>query len=113
MNSYIKYSIAEEKQNILNYLKERKIKLNEDGIVELGLFGSFARDEADLASDVDICIKSTDIFCKKYLGFEAVIYLDKLREEFVRKFKRRVDICDIASFSEEKKQSLLRGVIYV
>lgn len=52
MNSYIKYSIAEEKQNILNYLKERKIKLNEDGIVELGLFGSFARDEADLANDV-------------------------------------------------------------
>ncbi|ELG8494510.1 hypothetical protein ROJ11_001236 [Campylobacter upsaliensis] len=52
MNSYIKYSIAEEKQNILNYLKERKIKLNEDGIIELGLFGSFAKDEADLANDV-------------------------------------------------------------
>lgn len=113
MNSYIKYNIAQEKQNILNYLRERKTKLNEDGIIELGLFGSFAKDEADLASDVDICIKSTDIFCKKYLGFEAVIYLDELREEFVRKFKRQVDICDVASFNEEKKQSLLKGVIYV
>ncbi|EAI0687099.1 hypothetical protein E0379_04480 [Campylobacter upsaliensis] len=28
MNSYIKYSIAEEKQNILNYLRKRKTKLN-------------------------------------------------------------------------------------
>ncbi|WP_270971084.1 hypothetical protein [Campylobacter upsaliensis] len=52
MNFYIKYSIAEEKQNILNYLRKRKTKLNEDGIIELGLFGSFAKDEADLASDV-------------------------------------------------------------
>ncbi|EAH5552936.1 hypothetical protein ABV837_001052 [Campylobacter upsaliensis] len=52
MNSYIKYSIAEEKQNILNYLRKRKTKLNEDGIIELGLFGSFAKDEADLANDV-------------------------------------------------------------
>ncbi len=52
MNSYIKHSIAEEKQNILNYLRKRKTKLNEDGIIELGLFGSFAKDEADLANDV-------------------------------------------------------------
>ncbi|EAK0465449.1 hypothetical protein MU007_000348 [Campylobacter upsaliensis] len=52
MNSYIKYSIAEEKQNILNYLRKRKTKLNEDGIIEFGLFGSFAKDEADLANDV-------------------------------------------------------------
>lgn len=110
MNSYIKYNIAQEKQNILNYLRERKTKLNEDGIIELGLFGSFAKDEADLASDVDICIKSTDIFYKKYLGFEAVIYLDELREEFVRKFKRQMDICDEADILELFNKNDIRGL---
>lgn len=108
-----RYNISEEKNKILSYLKEKKEKLNEDGITELGLFGSFARDEADLASDIDICLKSTTLFCKKYSGFKALIYLDELREEFVLKFKRQVDICDTASMSEEKKHSLLEGVIYV
>lgn len=46
------------KEEILNYLKEIKPKLKEDGITEIGLFGSYAKGTNDIASDIDIVIKS-------------------------------------------------------
>ncbi|AHE94552.1 TPA: nucleotidyltransferase domain-containing protein [Campylobacter fetus subsp. venerealis] len=100
------------KDEILDYLKEIKPKLQEDGIVKLGLFGSFAKDTADIASDVDITIETTGDFVKKH-SWGGIIYLDNLRERFMRKFKRQVDLCDTASMSKQKQQNLLTGVIYV
>ena len=44
------------KEIILEYLSSIKEELNQDGIVEIGLFGSYAKDKADLASDIDIVI---------------------------------------------------------
>ena len=100
------------KDEILDYLKEIKPKLQEDGIIKLGLFGSFAKGTADIASDVDITIETTSEFVKNS-SWGGVIYLDELRERFVRKFKRQVDLCDTASMSIEKQRNLLTGVIYV
>jgi len=43
------------KQNILDYLKSNKERYsNQFGIQFVGLFGSFARDEANKKSDIDI-----------------------------------------------------------
>jgi len=43
------------KSNILSYLKNKKSELNElYGITSLGLYGSYARDEATQKSDIDI-----------------------------------------------------------
>jgi len=45
------------KTNILNFLHEHKQELKEKyGIEKIALFGSYARDEADEHSDVDIVI---------------------------------------------------------
>lgn len=101
------------KDEILDYLKEIKPKLQEDGIIKLGLFGSFAKDSADIASDVDITIETSKDFVNKFKGFDGFIYLDDLRSDFMRKFKRQVDICDTASMPLQKQQNLLTGVIYV
>ncbi|MSN96902.1 nucleotidyltransferase domain-containing protein [Campylobacter sp. FMV-PI01] len=101
------------KDEILDYLKEIKPKLQEDGIIKLGLFGSFAKDNADIASDVDITIETSKDFVNKFKGFNGFIYLDDLRSDFMHKFKRQVDICDTASMSLQKQQNLLTGVIYV
>lgn len=78
----------ENKKEILEYLKSIKTELKNDGIVELGLFGSFAKDKVDVASDIDIVICSSEIFIKKFDGFQALIYLDELREKLMKKFKR-------------------------
>ncbi|MBU3015653.1 nucleotidyltransferase domain-containing protein [Poseidonibacter lekithochrous] len=46
------------KANILNYLKEHYSEFKENYSVEqIGLFGSYARDEATESSDIDIFVK--------------------------------------------------------
>ncbi|OHE10065.1 MAG: hypothetical protein A2513_08180 [Sulfurimonas sp. RIFOXYD12_FULL_33_39] len=47
-----------DKTNILNYLKEHYCEFKDKYHVEkIGLFGSFARDEANEDSDIDIFVK--------------------------------------------------------
>ncbi|HEH4490153.1 TPA: nucleotidyltransferase domain-containing protein [Campylobacter coli] len=65
-----------KKENILKYLSSIKKELNQDGIIEIGLFGSYAKDKADIASDIDIVICSSEKFLKNFRGFEGAIYLD-------------------------------------
>lgn len=44
-----------QKQDILNYLRSNKEYYhNHFGVQVIGLFGSFARDEANQSSDIDI-----------------------------------------------------------
>jgi uncharacterized protein len=45
------------KHEIVNYLKEHKSEFKEKyGVEKIGLFGSFARDEASSDSDIDIFV---------------------------------------------------------
>lgn len=98
---------------ILDYLKSIKQELENDGIVKLGLFGSYAKNKADIASDIDIVICSTNDFVAKYGGFGALAYLGDLRERVKKQFGVEVDICDVASMPQERKDRLLNGAIYV
>ncbi len=51
------------KLNILTYLKNKKHELNKlYGITTLGLYGSYARDEATQKSDVDIFYQRDEKF---------------------------------------------------
>lgn len=102
------------KDEILAYLRELKPKLEKDGITNLGLFGSFAKNSADLSSDIDITLETTPKFVEKFIGFKAVIYLEDLRENISNYFHRNVDFCDIAGFknNKEKKDYILDRVIY-
>ena len=82
-----------QKEEILKYLKSIKNDLNSNGIERIGLFGSFAKDNVDLASDIDILLKTNEEFLKKYQGIKAFLYLEELRSKISKKFHRRVDIC--------------------
>lgn len=44
------------KDNILKTLKSNKVKLSEFGIRNVGLFGSYVRDEQTGNSDIDLLI---------------------------------------------------------
>ena len=65
-----------DKDEILAYLKELKPALQKDGIVELGLFGSYAKGTASASSDIDIVIRTSDEFHKK-------CFFDEMREIWV------------------------------
>ena len=101
------------KEPILLYLKELKPKLLKEGITEIGLFGSFAKEEATIYSDIDIFVKTTDEFRKKHLGFKGFSFLEDLRQDIARHFRKEVDLCNIAGFNDERKAKFLKGAIYV
>lgn len=96
-------------QEILKYLQEIKTSLLDDGIEKIGLFGSFAKDKADLYSDIDIVIKTTPRFIKKHEGIKGFLFLEELRENLRDKFHRDVDICDEAGL---RQKDIIKGAIY-
>ena len=100
------------KENILIYLREIKEELVDDGIIKLALFGSFARNEQTVYSDIDIAIAKD----KKYL-FEksAYRYFDevaKIKHMIEKKFHRNSDVFDLDSDSS-MKNNIEKELLYV
>lgn len=72
-----------DKTNILNYLKEHYSEFkNKYNVKQIGLFGSYARDEATENSDIDIFVKM------KPSLFDMVA----IKEQIENDLHRKVDI---------------------
>jgi predicted nucleotidyltransferase len=79
------------------------------GIVAAYLFGSFARDEARPASDVDIGVI---LSAGKPRTLEALVPLDELREELALLLGREVDLVPMNEAPPELLHRILRdGVL--
>ena len=65
------------REDILKILHDNKERFAEKyGVTKLGLFGSFARNEATEESDVDICVELAEVSYGRFFD---------LREEIVKK----------------------------
>jgi len=100
-------SMMPDKNEILSYLHEIKPQLQEVGIDRIGLFGSVARGEADILSDVDIVVHTTPAFVARFEGAQGFVYLDDLRRKLEKRFGCKVDLCDEAGLKKAMK-----GVLY-
>ncbi|MGL5150046.1 MAG: nucleotidyltransferase family protein [Clostridium sp.] len=104
------------KESILSTLKA--LDKEKYSILEIGLFGSYAREEETESSDIDIIVK---IEFKKgmYRNFCA------LQEELENTFGKKVDLVeksvfdykfknpDVKDYKEKVKEEILGSVIYV
>lgn len=100
------------KKEIIQYLFDLKQTLKSKGISDIGLFGSYAREEENVYSDIDIAIKKELNYLETrsaYEYFEVVIQLKNLIRE---KFHRESDIFDLDSDSS-MKSLILKDLIYV
>ena len=94
-----------DKKYILDKLSQ--IDKNKYGIFEIGLFGSYAKDNADDESDIDILVKL------------------ELKKELEKIFNRKVDLIEkgtfdyefknnnVKEYKEKIKEEILGSVIYV
>ena len=98
-----------KKEQIISYLTSIKKDLMKNGIEKIGVFGSFARDSADLNSDIDIVIKTTPAFVEKFDGVKGFLFLEDLRNDLRRKFHKNIDICDESGL---KNREIIKDVIY-
>ena len=93
------------KESVLKILKENKNDLKAKfDVQKIGLFGSFARDEANEKSDIDIIIKvnKKDFFKRFYIKE----YLEKL-------FNKKVDVGYLESIRTPIKKIVEKELIYV
>lgn len=95
-------------QNILNFLSENKLFLREQFRIEkIGIFGSFARNEQNPDSDIDILIEMENNVSNVYdLKWN-------LREFLKNQFQRDVDICNSKHIKPYAKDHILKDAIYV
>ncbi|MBW9222394.1 nucleotidyltransferase family protein [Methanothermococcus sp. SCGC AD-155-C09] len=73
------------KEELLKELRKNKKKIKEFGVKRIGIFGSFARDEAGEKSDIDVVVE----FEKGKATFKNVCGLVDFLEDL---FSREVDI---------------------
>jgi uncharacterized protein len=96
------------KEEILFFLKEKKVDFfSEYRLVKLGLFGSFASDEASDQSDIDLLIEflpETENLSEKKSKFKAAL---------MSKFDRDIDLCREKYMKPYFKDQIQKSVIYV
>ena len=97
----------ENDSQILSFLRENKdVFRREYHISKLGLFGSYARGDANEESDIDLLIEfdgEVDIFETKIM----------IRELIKAKLNKDVDICREKYLKSYAKEKILSEVIYV
>lgn len=100
------------KENILSYLKELQLELNNKGIQKLALFGSYAKEEPTVYSDIDIAIQKDKEFLLKYSSYSYFELISYIKEKISTKFHKNIDIFDLDSQSSFK-ESIKKELIYV
>jgi hypothetical protein len=95
------------KQEIISCLKDHKPLLQEKFYVkEIGLFGSFARNEANEQSDIDLLVE-IDAPLEIYKNTKEALlnYLKKL-------FGKNIDLANPYSLKPHYKERILKQTIY-
>jgi len=96
------------KQDILNDLKSQQDKYNNKfGIKFIGLFGSFARDEANEKSDIDILYEIEEN--KKLSMFSYLKLINELEDNFHKK----IDLVREATLKSQIKDYVYKDLVYV
>jgi predicted nucleotidyltransferase len=101
-----------DRQSILHYLKKIKPKYAKEGFIIEGLFGSYARDEANEKSDIDILIHTEPTFTKRY-GFSSIARLDEIKRELSAHLKTPVDLASSSGMGTAAKKFILDRTIYI
>ncbi len=98
-----------QKKEIISKLKELKPVYEQDGLIIVGLFGSYAKDTQNDFSDIDIAYKlNYDKFSKKYKdGFSKILKIDDIKEELQHLFKTKVDLVP------DNNKALFKEIVYV
>ena len=98
-----------QKNEIISKLKELKPTYEQEGLILLGVFGSYAKNTQNSFSDIDIAYKlDYDKFSLKYKdGFSKILRIDDIKEELQQTFKTKID------FVSDNNKSILSDIIYV
>jgi predicted nucleotidyltransferase len=80
------------KEEIINILHNTNTKYKGSGFELVSLFGSYARDTADMFSDVDLTYKINHNIFFKDDAFAKLAKIDEIKKELEKKLRKKVDL---------------------
>ena len=80
------------RENAIAALRDHECELKAFGVVSASLFGSIARNDAGLDSDVDIAVRLADNFSEG--GFDYFSRLEELEEKLSAMLGCKVDVIE-------------------
>lgn len=97
------------KDEILSKLKDLKPIYEKEGLVILGLFGSYAKETQDRFSDIDLAYRlDYEKFSQNYKdGFSKLLRIDDIKKELQAVFKTSIDLVP------DSNKSILKDLINV
>jgi len=98
--------------DILDYLKEFKHSSQNKIFSEIGLFGSYARNQADVFSDVDIAVKINKDYLKEHDIWDYFDAINNMKKNILKRFNLQSDIFDLES-SSTIVEKIKKDIIYV
>lgn len=100
------------RDTILAHLKRLKPHYKKEGFIIEGLFGSYARDEADNDSDVDILIHTEALFAQRY-GLMSISRLNKIQEEISAALQVPVDLASSSGMGKTAQKFIIDKTINI
>jgi len=98
---------------LLDKIRQVKAKYFVEGFIILGIFGSFARDEADENSDLDILYEFQEQFYVLHPGWSAYARLEEIKKELTDILGRQVDLAGRNALDLVAQRHIMPEVRYV
>lgn len=92
------------RSDIIELVEDNRTAIKEFGVREFGIFGSFARDEQKLTSDIDVLVELERETFKDYMGLLS--FLEDI-------FGRKVDLVMKDTIKPIIRDRILRETVYV
>ena len=96
--------------DIVTLLKHAKQKYADEGFNIVGIFGSYARNEATKESDIDILYELDESFIRHYKGFDAFARLSAIKKELKNLFGIDVDIAAKSGLSRTATKYIMKDL---
>jgi predicted nucleotidyltransferase len=102
-------------QNILLLISDRKQKYINEGFELVGIFGSYAKGNADRYSDIDIAYSlDRDTFDKQFKGgFAKLLRIKEIQKELEQLLHLQVDLISMNSSNDYFKEKIKKDMLYV
>ena len=102
-----------DKSEIIEKLKLLKPRFQKEGLLLLGLFGSYAQDKATDESDIDILYDVNKDFLEKYKGFASASKILEVQKELTDLFHTKVELTSPSGLSKNIQNEIFDKAVYV
>jgi predicted nucleotidyltransferase len=84
-----------------------------EGFTILGVFGSHAREDSTIQSDIDLLYRVDDAALNKYPGWDIFLLYERVKNDIEKRTGKKVDLADANGLNKTGQKFILPGVEYV